>query len=102
LCIKVTSNHRWAVRGGVAGGFSATSELSPGTTQVRTYANGIVTWTSLGANPISSAISPRVFNLTTTAKTFFVAARPEGPWYLVHNTKITQGGDDDPPDDGYA
>jgi hypothetical protein len=92
--IKATRAHRWAVKSERGSAFAPTSGLSPNATYLRSYAGGTVQWTPLLAEPTASETAPTVFNVTTTAGTFFVAAYPDGPWYLVHNTKDANEEDD--------
>jgi hypothetical protein len=85
--VRATAPHRWAVRLTGGAGFVRTGALVSGQTYIRACQGDGSAWRA--APPIVglSEIAPVVFNLTTSARTYAVAARAEGPFYLVHNEK---------------
>jgi hypothetical protein len=85
--IQATAIHRWAVReGGDAAGFVRTDQLVPGSTALRVYDGGAAAWRAAG-EAVPSGSAETVYNFTTTARTYLVGARADGPWYVVHNDK---------------
>lgn len=94
--IRATAVHRWAVReGGDAAGFLRTDQFVPGLTALRVYDGGAAAWRAAG-EALPSGSSEMVYNFTTTARTYLVGARADGPWYVVHNDKTD---DPKPPDE---
>ena len=94
--IRATAVHRWAVReGGDAAGFLRTDQFVPGSTALRVYDGGAAAWRAAG-EALPSGSSEMVYNFTTTARTYLVGARADGPWYVVHNDKTD---DPKPPDE---
>jgi hypothetical protein len=84
--IAATPVHRWAVVRGDRAGFAPADALLGGGVEVRICSPGS---TELRAAPSLAPAPPAgvVFNLTTSAHTYAVAATADGPFYLVHNTK---------------
>jgi hypothetical protein len=96
--IRATAVHRWAVReGGDTGGFLRTDEFVPGSTALRVYVGGAAGWRAAG-EAVPSGSAATVYNFTTTARTYLVGARADGPWYVVHNDKPVKPPDDPPTD----
>jgi len=87
--IRTTPEHPWATLDQANAHFTPTSDLRAGHSVIRAYHNGDVLWVSQLKILRLAEQSPTVFNLTTTSRTYLVAAHQDGPWYLVHNTKPT-------------
>jgi hypothetical protein len=88
--ILATPVHRWAVRdGGDRAGFLRTDQLVAGATALRVYDGGAAAWRP-AAEAVPSGSAETVYNFTTSARTYLVGARADGPWYVVHNDKNEQ------------
>ncbi len=84
--LLATPEHPWALE---EGRFHPTGDLREGNALLRVNADDASLIPSrMDAPPRPVGTLLRVLNLTTTARTFLVAARPEGPFFLVHNVKI--------------
>jgi hypothetical protein len=89
--IHVTADHRWATRARREPGFVVTSALEPGTHDLLACQYGRVQWLAVpvrGAGPLATT----VWNLTVSGRTFCVAARRDGPFFVVHNAKPAKVG----------
>ncbi|MBI3130536.1 MAG: hypothetical protein HYZ13_04195 [Acidobacteria bacterium] len=83
--ILATPEHPWAL---AEGRFLPTGALKEGDSLMALDDQGTaLAPTPMTAAPRRAGTLPRVLNLSTTARTFQVAARPEGPFFLVHNMK---------------
>ncbi|MBI3131490.1 MAG: hypothetical protein HYZ13_09205 [Acidobacteria bacterium] len=85
LGIGATPEHAWATE---EGPWTATESLVAGT-RIRALNGSVLGWTTLEATPASAEPAEEVYNLSVRdARTYLVAAQPEGPFLLVHNIKI--------------
>jgi hypothetical protein len=89
--IYVTPDHRWATRDRREPDFVRTSELEAGMHDLLACQYGRVQWLAV---PVRAAALPAttVWNLTVSGRTFCVAARREGPFFVVHNAKPSRAG----------
>lgn len=82
--ISATPEHPW---GTATPAWTPTEGLQAGV-QVRGIQDGIIQWFPV-ESPAPGEVVPTVYNLTVRgARTYLVAAAPEGPYFLVHNIKI--------------
>lgn len=82
--IRATPEHPW---GTGTPAWTPTEGLQGGA-QVRGIQDGIIQWFQV-ESPAPDEVAPTVYNLTIRgARTYLVAATPEGPYFLVHNIKI--------------
>jgi len=84
--IHVTAPHRWAVTRDGRRAFVRTTALSD-SDRLLTCGAGEARAAAVVA---LAAPAPSVFNLETSARTFAVGARRDGPFYVVHNAKDRQ------------
>ena len=86
--VHATSEHPWAVHARGEPRFVVTSDLAG--LQVRTVdRDGGIGWSKPAVTALAETAS-EVWNLETTARTYLVGEKIEGPYYLVHNTKPGQ------------
>jgi hypothetical protein len=93
--IVTTADHRWAIRDAREPRFVATEDLDPAKHELLVCAGGAPAWRPV---PAVAAAEPRaiVWNLETTARTYCVAARADGPFFVVHNAKKIEPDPGDP------
>ncbi len=84
--VRAPAVHRWAVVRDGRASFVDADGLRAGDLEVRTCTGD---GSALRAAPdvIEATSADVVFNLTTSARTYAVAATADGPFYLVHNAK---------------
>ena len=89
--IVVTPTHRWATRDSREPRFTATQDLDFTKLQLLTAGRGVAMWEYV-PDLVPAPRLATVWNLTTSARTFCVAAKPSGPFFVVHNAQ--RPGDD--------
>lgn len=90
--ILVTADHRWAAHDAVEPRFIATRDLTATPLELLACSGGEIAWHGVPRMAAHEAL-PTVWNLTTSARTYCVAARSTGPFFVVHNTKKVPKGD---------
>jgi hypothetical protein len=93
--IVTTADHRWAVRDTREPRFVASEDLDAGKHELLVCDGGAPAWHAV---PARADAAPRaiVWNLETTARTYCVAARAGGPFFVVHNAKKIEPDWNDP------
>jgi hypothetical protein len=84
--MRVTAQHPWAIRDGGPPRFLETDELDPTRHELLACAGQECCWGSV-SRVRDGGVEATVYNLTTTAGTYYVGGTSAGPFFVAHNVK---------------